>query len=111
MGWIVLAIIMMICGAVGYAIGEPKGRQDQGFWLGLLGIVGWIVIALLPPTDEVSAKRAAIASGRSDGLQESSDATRECPWCAEVVKVRARICRYCDRDIQPLATPAGHHEH
>lgn len=26
---------------------------------------------------------------------------RQCPWCAETIKVEAVICRFCGRDVQP----------
>jgi hypothetical protein len=29
---------------------------------------------------------------------------RECPWCAEVIRANARICRYCNREV---AVPRG----
>lgn len=38
--------------------------------------------------DGVGGKEAA-PSGR----------TRPCPWCAEPIRVEAKICRYCNRDV------------
>jgi uncharacterized membrane protein YdbT with pleckstrin-like domain len=33
-------------------------------------------------------------------LQEFSGGdTRECPYCAEIIKARARVCRFCGKDI------------
>jgi len=29
----------------------------------------------------------------------AQDDTRECPHCAEIIKVRARVCRFCGRDV------------
>jgi hypothetical protein len=28
---------------------------------------------------------------------------RECPFCAERILVRAKVCRFCGRDVPPLA--------
>jgi len=25
--------------------------------------------------------------------------TRECPFCAEIIKKRAKICKHCDREV------------
>ena len=37
----------------GYKIGEPKGRATAGGWLGFLfGIIGIIIIFLMPPKNE-----------------------------------------------------------
>lgn len=30
---------------------------------------------------------------------------RDCPYCAERILVRARVCKHCGREVQPLATP------
>ncbi|MEY2480995.1 MAG: zinc-ribbon domain [Verrucomicrobiota bacterium] len=68
---------------IGYLIGKPK---DQAFASALicvlLGPIGWI-IALC-----------------------SSGLTRRCPHCAEVVKLDAKVCRYCGRDLAVVA-PKG----
>jgi len=39
-------------------------------------------------------------SNRKDtkGGDEEQAETKECPWCAEVIKARARICRFCGRE-------------
>lgn len=34
---------------------------------------------------------------------------RECPFCAELILIKARVCKHCGRDVEPLApssTPA-----
>jgi hypothetical protein len=47
-GFVWLAVLAG-AGAVGYLIGRSKGRPGAGLVLGLLlGIIGWVVIALLP---------------------------------------------------------------
>lgn len=30
---------------------------------------------------------------------EIGEETKECPYCAETIKARARVCRYCRRDL------------
>lgn len=29
---------------------------------------------------------------------------RDCPWCAERILNRARVCKHCGRDVEPLVT-------
>jgi hypothetical protein len=89
---------------VGGAIGRGKGHVTTGFWLGFfLGVIGWIVVAVMEPTPEIEAKRAANfgAAIRSALPLSPDDAmdTRSCPWCAETIKAAAIVCRYCGRDI------------
>ena len=77
---ILLFVFAFVCGMVGMGIGRGKGRERSGFWWGfLLGIVGIIIIALLPP----------LAEGKR----------RPCPSCAEMVLVEATKCRFCGESL------------
>lgn len=110
MGFLVgyLLFWVFIGGLIGSAIGGSKGRGTAGFWLGaLLGFIGWIIVAVMEPTDEVrrarQAETIALATGMSaSGSPTTRGATRACPWCAEDIKPAARVCRYCGRDVEPV---------
>lgn len=39
--------------------------------------------------------RGAVAAGRPR-------AERECPYCAEPILARAKVCKHCGRDVEPL---------
>ena len=42
-------------------------------------------------------KRSSVSSS-TDGIS-GTDSTRHCPYCAEVIKVQAIVCRFCNRDL------------
>src|SRR5579863_8291102 len=41
-----------------------------------------------------------------DGARLAGDARdeRECPYCAERILKKARVCKHCGRDVEPPAT-------
>lgn len=95
----------LLGGGVGAAIGTSKGRGVAGFWLGaLLGFIGWIIVAVMEPTPEVRAQRNAELANAIGGNETltTKGTTRLCPWCAEDIKSQARICRFCNREVEPL---------
>jgi len=51
--------LCILTALVGLAIGNRKGRAAQGFVLGLLlSVIGILIVAFLPPTEEMKIRRA-----------------------------------------------------
>jgi len=42
---------------------------------------------------------AAPTRGGAPAADAAQVDTRECPYCAEIIKVRARVCRFCGRNV------------
>lgn len=74
-------IIVIIAGIVGSIIARGKGHS-QLLWFILCAIVPLliIVILILPP-------------------QESKGYTKKCPFCAEIIKKDAIVCKYCGNNV------------
>lgn len=81
--WIVLSVLAGV-------LAENKGRSGVGFFflsLVLSPLIGLIAAAVVENRKNVIAERA-IESGES----------RKCPFCAEIIKAEATICRFCGRE-------------
>jgi len=105
MGGVIFLFLLWVAvgGGVGYWIGSGKGRGGLGFVLGLLfGVIGWLIVALLQPTVDVEERRIALLAAAVHGDEFASANGRPCPWCAEIIKPAASVCRYCNREVQPV---------
>ena len=64
----ILFVSFAISGLIGAAIGSFKGREVAGFFLGFLGFIGWIIVALLPRSVEDEARRQLAVEERARRL-------------------------------------------
>jgi hypothetical protein len=84
-----IAIVAALLGLIPAMIARNKGRQFALWWVyGCLLFIVALPHALLlkPELKQIEAQQAA------SGL-------RKCPFCAEMIKPDARVCRYCGRDL------------
>jgi len=84
--------VMVLFMRWGQAIAKRKGYPiGVGGGLGcLLGLFGILIMALLP-------QRAVAA--KSDAAPGPGPDERRCPHCAEIIRVEAKVCKHCGRDI------------
>jgi len=80
---------MCLCGLITGIIASNKGRSGfLWFLIGFLLSVLGIVLALVTKKDSQTLESKALASGTQ----------KKCPYCAELIKTEAIICKHCNRE-------------
>lgn len=87
-----ILIFWMLCAVVGAWLATKKGRNAGSWFLICLitGFVGVIVLAFM--SDAASAP--------------AEDDTKDCPRCAEKIKAKALVCRFCGHPFEASAPGA-----
>ena len=80
--WLVFAVI-------GGAIGAAKGRVGAGILLGIfLGPLGLLIAPALKSQKALDRKN-----------------TKQCPYCAERVALKAKLCKHCGQSVESFKCP------
>ena len=84
-----ILIFAILLGLIPGAIAQSKGRSFVGFWIyGALLFIVALPHALLMKANQEGIEEQAIAAGG-----------KKCPHCAEIIKVEANVCRFCNREV------------
>lgn len=84
-----IAIVAALLGLIPATIARKKGRRFAPWWVyGFLLFIVALPHALLLKSDVTQIE-----------VQQAAQGLKKCPFCAEMIKPDARVCRYCGRDL------------
>lgn len=90
---LVFLALTFVMGIIASSIASAKGRSSANwFFIGFLfGPIGVLAAAVASKDLQAIAER---------GVEQGVN--RKCPFCAEVIKSEAIVCKHCGREVQPM---------
>jgi hypothetical protein len=97
--WFIWFVIWILGIVLATRIAANRGNSEGWafFWAFMFGPLG-VIIALVLPRNESTLEKAALSSGEH----------RKCPYCAEIIRSEALVCRYCGRELTLLNVTPPH---
>lgn len=111
--WAPLLIWLLLAAAFGFAIGQAAIVlvivMNVIFAVLAPGLIrsaflrkGWVEISENSAIGVPMPTRASNGGSAADLLAGSPE-TRKCPYCAEFIKAEAILCRFCGKNVPPIA--------
>jgi len=95
-------LIWIVCAVFTAVIASSKGRRGFVWFLLALLIspVALLAVGFMPAKKKEEETQATTEDAKPKKIADSTE--RKCPFCAEIIKAEAVVCRFCGRDVEPV---------
>ena len=106
----IIVITWLLCSILAAAMLSRYNKAGTGFLLGLfLGYFG-LLFALVIRSGENKKLEQQRHEQQLAALRDAAEPTekrgpstyRECPYCAETILAKAKVCKHCHKDVVPV---------
>lgn len=100
--------IWFLCSILGAAILSRYNKAGTGFLLGaILGPIGVLFTLVMrsgesKKEDQKRHEEQMKVMAELKASNEASKPERECPYCAESILAKAKVCKHCGNDVEPI---------
>lgn len=95
---IMYIFIALAAGFIASVLAEVY-RRDATFWFWCCFIFPFAIFALLILGEDKEALQQEKL--KQELKQKQANEYKECPYCAELIKKKAKVCKHCGRDVVP----------
>jgi predicted lipid-binding transport protein (Tim44 family) len=103
---ILISIVLLVGVVLAVKMGMKRAAAQRVAHDARLRSLMQATLAAAKKKQAAEAAAAAAAAKAAPAIVDSPATTRDerdCPYCAEQILKKARVCKHCGRDVEPLA--------